>query len=100
MSLRLHFHDVPHSAELRSDAERHVSELQEEFPETSKFEVSFSHDRAEHQTHVHLTGKEGEFAAHAADADAKTSLEAAFTRLRRQLRRHHDKVVFERRRNA
>lgn len=100
MSLRLHFHDVPHSDALRSDAERQVAELEQEFPETSKLEVSFSHDRAEHQTHVHLTGKEGEFAAHAANLDAKTSLEAAFARLRRQLRRHHDKRVFEGRRNG
>ncbi len=100
MSLRLHFHDVPHSDELRADAERHVGELQQEFPGTSKCEVSFSRDRAEHQTHVHLTGKEGEFASHAADADAKAALEAAFARLRRQLRRHHDKVVFERRRGS
>ncbi len=98
MSLRVHFHDVPHSELLQAEAERHASQLQQEFEAISKLEVSFSHDRAEHQTHLHLTGREGEFAAHAADADAKASLEAAFTRLHRQLRRHHDKRTLERRR--
>jgi ribosomal subunit interface protein len=100
MSLRVHFHDVPQSDDLRSEAERHVAALQQEFPATSKFEVSLSRDRAEHHTHVHLTGKEGEFAAHAANGDPRASLEAAFTRLRRQLRRHHDKRVLGRRRQV
>lgn len=100
MSLRLHFHDVPHSVELREEAERHVAQIQQEFPDTSKFEVSLSHDRAEHHVQVHLTGKEGEFAARAANGDPKASLEEAFTRLRRQLRRHHDKRVLGRRRQV
>jgi ribosomal subunit interface protein len=98
MSLRLSFHRMPASDELRSECEERVRALQAEFPETTKFEVTLAHNGTEHETHVHLTGKDVELAAHARGHDVRVSLDEALEKARRQLRKHHDKQIFARRR--
>jgi ribosomal subunit interface protein len=98
MSLRLNFHQIPPSDTLRTECEDRVRALQEEFPETTRFEVTVAHNGTEHEAHVHLTGKDVEFAAHARGQDVRASLEEALEKARRQLRKHHDKQIFARRR--
>jgi ribosomal subunit interface protein len=98
MSLRLNFHQIPTSDTLRTECEDRVRALQEEFPETTRFEVTVAHNGTEHEAHVHLTGKDVELAAHARGHDVRTSLEEALEKARRQLRKHHDKQIFARRR--
>jgi len=100
MNFRIHFHDVPHSDEIKQECERLVDSLQQEFPETSKFEVSLNHTGEEHETHMHVTGKDLEVAAKANGRELRDSIAEAFERLRRQLRKHHDKQIFARRRGA
>jgi ribosomal subunit interface protein len=100
MSLRIHFRDVPHSDEIRRECEQWVDALGKEFPETSKYEVTVSHSKGEHETHVHVTGKDLELASVAQKRDLKDALTEGFERVRRQLRKHHDKKIYARRRSA
>jgi ribosomal subunit interface protein len=100
MSLRIHFQDTPHTERTKQECERWVGVLEDEFPEVSKFEVTLTHAGDEHDIHVHITGKDLSFAARAKDRDQHTAIEDAFEKLRRQLRRHHDKQIFARRRDG
>lgn len=100
MSFRIHFQDLPPSAALRDECERWVSELESEFPETSKFEVTLTHAGAEHETHVHITGRDLELASSAKGRGQREAIEEAFERLRRQLRKRRDKQILGRRREA
>ena len=100
MSLRIHFQDLPHSDSIKDECERRVGDIETEFPETSKIEVTVSHAKGEHETHVHITGKELELAASARNRELLGALEEAFDKLHRQLRKHHDKQIFGRRRDG
>jgi ribosomal subunit interface protein len=99
MSFNIHFKDLPHSDKIRSECENHAGQLQEEFPYTSKVQVTVSHDGAEHETHVHLTGKDVDLASSSRARELHETVSEAFDRMRKQLRKHHDKVVFGRRRS-
>ena len=100
MSLRIHFQDLPHTDAIKDECERRVGAIETEFPETSKFEVTLSHAKGEHEMHVHITGKELEFAARARSRELLSAIEEAFDKLHRQLRKHHDKQIFGRRRDG
>ncbi len=100
MNLRIHFHGIPHSDSIKDGCEELASSLKQEFPETSRFEVSLSQSGEEHETHVHVTGKDLEVASRANGRELRESIAEAFERVRRQLRKHHDKVIFSRRRDA
>ena len=100
MSVRVHFRDVPHSERIRRDCENSVNGLQEEFPETSKFEITLTHTGDTHETHVHVTGKDLEVAAIGQALTLQESVTEALEHTRKQLRKHHDKVIFGRRRNS
>ena len=97
MSVRFHFHDVPHAEALQELCSQQAEELQTSFPEALKFEVTLRHDADEFEANVHVTGKDVEVVAHAKSHDGRRTLDDAFERARRQLRKHHDKL-FERRR--
>ena len=44
MPFHIHFRDTPHSDKLRSECEGWADGLRSEFPETSRVEVTVSHD--------------------------------------------------------
>ena len=100
MTVRIHFRDLPHSDVIKKGCERLANSLKEEFPETSKFEVSMNHNGEQHETHVYVTGKDLEVASSANDHELQGSIAEAFERVRRQLRKHHDKLIHTRRRGA
>ncbi|MFQ5514268.1 MAG: HPF/RaiA family ribosome-associated protein [Myxococcota bacterium] len=100
MTNRIHFHDLPHSRRVKEEFERLATSLRDEFPEIQKLEVSLNHSHEDKETHVHVTGKDLELAARAACRELHDSLVEAFDRLRRQLRKRHDKVIYARRREA
>jgi ribosomal subunit interface protein len=100
MTVRIHFRDLPHSNVIKEGCERLANSLKEEFPETSKFEVSMNHNGEQHETHVYVTGKDLEVASSANDHELQESIAEAFERVRRQLRKHHDKLIHTRRRGA
>ena len=98
MSFRIHFQDVPHSEAIREECEQLASSLREEFPETSKCEVTVTHTGDEKELHLHITGKDIDIAARARARDLRETMVDAFDRVRKQLRRRHDKQIFSRRR--
>ncbi len=100
MSFRIHFQDVPHSDSIREECEATAGALRAEFPETSKVEVTLTHTGEDHSTHVHVTGKDLDLASRAESRELREALNEAFERVRKQLRKHHDKVIFGRRREA
>jgi ribosomal subunit interface protein len=98
MSFRIHFQDVPHSDAIRDECEQLASGLREEFPETSKCEVTVTHTGDDKELHLHVTGKDIDIAARAQARDMHETMTEAFDRVRKQLRKHHDKQIFSRRR--
>ena len=100
MSLRVHFQDVPKSDKARSECEALARGLEAEFPETGKFEVSISQSRDEYAAHLHVTGKDVSVNSNAQSRELLEALREAFDKAQRQLRRHHDKVIFGRRREG
>jgi ribosome-associated translation inhibitor RaiA len=100
MSLRIRFQEVPHSKAVQRECERLTEELQEEFPEISRFDVSVTHDGDDKKMHLHVTGKDVDLAARAQSRETREVVSQAFDRIRRQMRRRHDKQIFTQRRSA
>jgi len=96
----MHFQDLEHSNFLQSKCETLSQSLQQEFPETTRFEVTMTQVGEERSTQVHVTGKDIDFVSTASSKSPKESVNDAFERLRKQLRKHHDKVIFNRRRDT
>ena len=99
MNFRLHFHGVSHDDEIKQSCQRLADSLKEEFPETSKCEVTLTHVGDENELHLHVTGKDIDLAARAQAREVRDTVSEAFDRVRRQLRKHHDKQIFSRRRS-
>ena len=101
MNLRVQFHGMPHSAKLQTECQGLADALIDEFPEVLRCEVTLGVDAGEHQTHVHVTGKEIDYSAHArSEENIFPSITDAFEKARRQLRKHHDKMTLGRRRRT
>jgi ribosome-associated translation inhibitor RaiA len=100
MTNRIHFHDLPHSQQIKDEFEKLATGVREEFPEIKKLEVSLNRSNDDLETHVHVTGKDLDLASSAKSRELRESLSEAFERLRKQLRKRHDKVIYSRRRVA
>jgi len=100
MPTRIHFHDLPHSKRIKEEFEKLADELREDFPEVIKIEVRLGHSSEELETLVRISGKNLELTANATRRDLRASLLEGFERIRRQLRRHRDKVIQTGRREA
>lgn len=100
MSFRITFHEVPHHDWVREECERLAGALEEEFPETEKFQVTVGRDGEAYSTHLHVTGKHVSVNAQAESRELRDTLGEAFAKAHTQLRKHHDKVVFGRRREG
>ncbi len=98
MNFRLHFHGVSHDDDIKQSCQRLADSLKEEFPAASKLEISLNHTGEAHETHMHVTGKEFEIASSASGRELRDSIAEAFERVRRQLRKRHDKQIYTRRR--
>jgi len=100
MSIRVHFQDVTPSDRIRRECESSVESLQREFPETSKFEFTLTHEGGTHEAHVHVTGKDLEIASIGQGETPGESLMEALEKTRRQLRKRHDKITLAKRREG
>ncbi len=100
MSFRIHFQDVPHSDRVRSECQELTTGLLQEFPESSKYEVTISQSGSDYQTHLHVTGKDLSVNSKAKSKELRDTVVEAFEKAQRQLRKHHDKVIFSRRREG
>jgi ribosome-associated translation inhibitor RaiA len=94
MSFRIHYHHVTHSDSLREQCERLAEGLRDEFPEAQSCEVSLQQNGTDREVIVHVTGKELDVASRARAMEFRDGVHDAFERVRRQLRTHHDKLVF------
>ena len=100
MNFRMSFKDTPHSDFLEQKAREMSDELSREFPETLRYEITHTHSGDDRSTHLHVMGKHVDLAASADSRSARESVNEAFVRMRAQLRKHHDKVIFNRRREG
>jgi ribosome-associated translation inhibitor RaiA len=96
----IRFKDVDHDEDLRQDLERRTRELASEFPETTRFEISLEPDGTGFRIHGHVNGKHTQLATHGDGPDLRTAADQLFHRARQQLRRVHDKRIFQRRKEA
>jgi ribosome-associated translation inhibitor RaiA len=101
MPFKMSFGNVEHSDAVHSECESLAGELRDEFPETTRVEVTLAHERDEYEAHVHVTGKEIDLAGRAKHRDSPSlAAREAFARAHAQLRKHHDKTIFKHRRDG
>ena len=101
MAFRMNFRDTPHSEVVQGECEGLAQTLRDEFPETTRVEVTVGHERDEYDAHVHVTGRDIDMAARAKSRESMpTAVREAFAKAHHQLRKHHDKQVFNRRREG
>ncbi len=99
MNVRVEFRDVQLSERVREECENAASALEQEFPQMQSCDVRVSHDGELHEAHVHVTGKGVDIAASASEREIRDAVHEALERARKQLRKHHDKKIFARRRS-
>jgi ribosome-associated translation inhibitor RaiA len=101
MAFRMNFRDTEHSELIQTECESLAQGVRDEFPETSRVEVTVGHDRGEYEAHVHVTGKDIDLAASAKSRDSiVVAAREAFSKAHAQLRKHHDKAIFKHRRDG
>ena len=100
MSLQIRFRDVPPSNKAKGECEELARGLEAEFPETDKFEVTVSRTGELYETHLHVTGRHVSVNASAESRELHETLVETFDKAHTQLRKHHDKQIFGRRREG
>jgi ribosome-associated translation inhibitor RaiA len=96
----IRFKDVEPDEALRDELERRTRELAGEFPETTRFELSLEPDGAAFRIHGHVNGKNTRIPIQGQGPDVRSAADQLFHRLRQQLRRVHDKRIFQHRKEA
>lgn len=87
--------------DLRERAHGRCEALAREFPEITHLEVSLrSTAPGEFEATGHVTGKATEVATHAKADEPEPAVEKLLHTMRQQLRRTHDKHIFQHRREA
>jgi ribosomal subunit interface protein len=94
------FKDTPHSDRVQDVVEKRCTHLAEEFPETTKFEVTLEPEGAGFRAHAHVTGRDTDVAGHADGAQLGEAADRLLDKLARSLRKLHDKKIFKDRRAA
>jgi ribosome-associated translation inhibitor RaiA len=97
--IAISFKDLAIDEPARERTEKRCRALTEEFPESTRIEVTFAEDGEGYSAHVHATGRH-EAAASASGAQLSLAADRALERLGKALRRAHDKRIFSRRREA
>jgi ribosome-associated translation inhibitor RaiA len=104
MKLHVHLEDVANASSnpeaIRGACEGRAAEIEDEFPETTRVDVTVHRVGPEHETHVHINGKDLEVASRARNVDVLGSVTDAFEKARRQLRKRRDKQIFRGRRDT
>lgn len=94
------FKDMPASERVRTTVEERCAHFAEEFPETTKFEVTVAPDGDGFTASAHVTGRETDVAGHGAGSHAGEAADRMLDKLERALRKVHDKKIFKNRREA
>lgn len=96
----IYFKDLEQNDLLNEALEKRCHHLAEEFPETTRYEITISLDRNEVNAQAHVTGKNTSIASRAAADNQRQAAETALDKLERELRKEHDKRIFAARREA
>jgi ribosome-associated translation inhibitor RaiA len=94
------FKDIASDEEIRQSLETGCLQLAEEFPETTRFELTLAPDGGGHTAHAHVTGRNTEVAAHTEAIELGAAAGRLLDILERLLRKVHDKHLFKQRRRA
>jgi ribosome-associated translation inhibitor RaiA len=94
------FKDLESDEEVRERIDARCRALREEFPETSRFEMTLAPDGAGHSAHVRVSGRHTHLDAHGSAIELELAAEKALAKAHGQLRTVHDKRIFTRRREA
>ncbi len=98
--IAVHFKDMPVTDSVRVEVEDRCRALADEFPELTHVEVTLTPDGSGHAASGRVTGRSTELATHALAPHPGHAADRLLDTLRSQLRRSHDKHIFERRRTA
>jgi ribosomal subunit interface protein len=99
-SVVIHFNHMSTDDDVREHLQERCDHLAAEFPETAHYELSLTPDASEIRADAHASGRGTHIAAHASHDDLRQAGDAALNKLEKELRRHHDKRIFARRREA
>ncbi len=94
------FKDISTSERVRATVEDRCARLAEEFPETTKFEITLTPDGDGYSAHGHVTGRHTDVAGHADGSQLGEAADRMLDKLERALRKVHDKKIFKGRREA
>jgi ribosomal subunit interface protein len=94
------FKDMNADERVRESVEKRCHHLADEFPEVTRFEITLSPDGSGHSAHGHVHSGNHEVATHADAALAGQAADQLLDKLERQLRKVHDKRIFQPRRDA
>ena len=94
------FKDLPADERVRETIEKRCTQLAQEFPEVSRFEISLAADGSGYTVHGHVTGKGRDVGAQAEATELLPAADRLLEKLARQLRKFHDKQIFTQRREA
>jgi ribosome-associated translation inhibitor RaiA len=94
------FHEVEADEELRGSIDRRCHVLADDFPETTRFEITLSPDGNGHTAHARVHARQLEIETQGDAIELGAAAEAALDKVARRLRREHDKRIDTRRRAA
>ena len=97
MPFQIRFHGTPHSDRIRSEAEGLSSELETEFPEVARSDLSINRSGEGYEANLHVTGRDVDLVGGAKSPVMREAVVDAFDKARRQLRKHRDKILEHRR---
>jgi len=94
------FHELEGDEELRASLAARCRSLADEFPETTRFEVTLSPDGSGHVARAHVHARNREIETRDEAIELGLAAERALDKVARRLRRERDKRIFTRRRAA
>lgn len=94
------FREIEADDDVRERVDTRCRAFAEEFPETTRYEMTLAPDGAGHTAHVRVSGRDTHLDAHGAAIELEHAAEKALDKVHHQLRTVHDKRIFTRRREA
>ncbi|NNL65614.1 MAG: hypothetical protein HKP30_05180 [Myxococcales bacterium] len=94
------FKDTDASERVRETVEARCARFAEEFPETTKFEITIEPEGAGFKAHAHVTGRHTDVAGNGDGQQMGEAADRMLDKLERALRKVHDKKIFKNRREA
>jgi len=101
LSVVVHFRDVATDEDVRTHLTLRCQQLASEFPETTRYDVTLLEGIGSIAAQARATGKKTDAAAHIDGGEnLRHAGDLVLEKLERELRREHDKRIFEPRRRA